>query len=65
MDLFYTHISYRLLDIGYKNYLHICHILEPLLLEKLLLLSNGITANITNELAKSPKVNNDFFTYHC
>ena len=32
MDLFYIHIFYRQLDIGYKNYLHICHILEPLLI---------------------------------
>jgi hypothetical protein len=59
MDLFYTDICYHRLDIDSKNYLY-CHILEPLLdLKKLLLLllRNGITANITNEFNKSTKVN--------
>jgi hypothetical protein len=53
MDLFYTDICYRWLDIGYKNYLYLFHILAPLLdLKKLLLLllRNGNTANIPNEI---------------
>ena len=30
MDLFYIHISCRRFIMCYNNYLHICHILEPL-----------------------------------
>ena len=57
MDLFYTHISYRQLGIGYSNYFHICHILEPLLKLKNYSAAvgseRGTTANIINELQKS------------
>ena len=51
-----------------NDYLHICHILEPLLLY----LKNysavgsrkGINTNITNELSKNPKVNSCELAYN-
>ena len=58
MDLFYIHISYPQLDIGYNNYLHnVIVSLSHCCFCKTLLLNNGIADNITNELIKNTKVN--------
>ncbi len=58
MDLFYIHIFYRLVNIDYNNYYRHNNYRHSIqcAMTALLLLSNGITAYITIELAKSTKV---------